>query len=84
MLNKWSDAYLVLRGASESETRLLQALLEDRGLRIVHANELDADLFGIARSRRFAIRREDAAAAEEILQAEGLRLEDFCAVPGDQ
>ena len=82
MLNKWSDAYLVLRGASESETRLLQALLEDRGVRIVHANELDAAMFGLTRSRRFAIRREDAAAAGEILQAEGLRLEEFYADRG--
>ncbi|HOS99818.1 MAG TPA: hypothetical protein PLY66_02340 [Acidobacteriota bacterium] len=84
MWNKWSEDYLVLRGATESETRLLQALLEDRGLRVVHANELDAAMFGLTRSRRFAIRREDAAAAEAILQAEGLGLEDFCAVPGDR
>lgn len=82
MLRKWSDAYLVLRGATESETRLLQALLEDRGLRIVHANEIDAAMFGITRSRRFAIRREDADTAEEILQAEGLRLEEFYADRG--
>ncbi len=84
MLNKWSDAYLVLRGATEPEARLLQALLESRGVSIVHVNEIDAAFFGITRSRRFAIRRADAAAAAEILAAEGLRLEDFCAASGDQ
>jgi hypothetical protein len=82
MLKKWSHDFLILKGATEPETRLLQALLEDRGLATAHVPEAEAVLLGSVRGVCFAIRRADAADAAEILQAEGLRLEDFYADRG--